>query len=89
LVSSALYWLTNGNTASARIVEPGDVIVLRGEARKSWKHGIARPKLNVKLPDGAARIITEHGSPRLELGVLCSTGQKGKLAAALDHVSDD
>jgi alkylated DNA repair dioxygenase AlkB len=30
LVSSALYWLTDGTCASAHIVGPGDVVVLRG-----------------------------------------------------------
>lgn len=69
LASSALYWLSDGARASMHVVEPGDVVVLRGDARKSWKHGVARPKLNDKLEAGSARIVTEHGSPRLELGV--------------------
>jgi hypothetical protein len=49
-------------------------VVLRGAARYEWKHGVARPKLNAKLGDGAVRVITEHGAPRLELGVK-RTGQ--------------
>src|SRR5437762_3264539 len=41
LVSSALYWLANGHRACMQIVEPGDVVVLRAEARYCWKHGVA------------------------------------------------
>jgi len=75
LVSSALYWLTDGTYAEAHIVEPGDVVVLRGEARYKYKHGVAKPKLNEKLDAGVTRLITDRGAPRLELGV----GHRGKM----------
>jgi hypothetical protein len=69
LVSDPLYWLTDGAMVCAQIVGPGDVVVLRGGARSAWKHEVARPKLNIRLGPVGARIITEHESPRLELGV--------------------
>ena len=56
-------------SASAYVVGPGDVVVLRGAARYDWKHGVARPKLNAKLEGGVVRVVTEHGAARLELGV--------------------
>src|SRR5665213_2073258 len=44
--SNCLYWLTDGSNMSAHIIGAGDVVVIHGQARREWKHGIPKPKLN-------------------------------------------